>query len=246
MRRLSIAAFSALNLLVSMAAAQSTAPAVAEVFGAAFTCPDANTNNDSRECATHLLRHVRAKVAEMFVTQHGLNATSAELERLTSYNQAFERHDRSQRARKLAELEARLADEALPPSERSRLEAFRDTLSRLARYEAETDAGTEPVAPLDEKTLRGYIETAKLNAALYARYGGTIGITAYGPYAHGAMRALILEHMQRGTIRILDSSIAAHFLAALETPPRLIHTDGEPDFTPFWERSIPPSYMRDY
>jgi len=224
------------------AAAQSEVPPVASVFGAPIRCSDLKAQ-DPVSCAAGLVRYVHAKVAAAFIARHRLQATSGELERLKDYNRAFERHDRSQRARKLAELETRLASGTLAPNERAWLEEFHATLLRMARYEADLDAGIETREPVEEATLRGWIETAKLNAALYAQYGGSIGIEPYGPYAHGAMRTLIQDHVERGDIHLLDAVVAQRFVAALEAPPRMAHTGGEPDFTPFWERPIPPSYM---
>ena len=248
MKRRAVLGTVALGLLSVFAVAshaQSPAGApTAQVFGVPFECRDAIADRTA-DCASALLIQVRARVAQAFVAQYGLEATGAELARLQAYNRSFERHDRSQRARKLAELQTRLAAEGLAPSERERLEAFRTVLLRLAHYEADVDAGIEPRVVPDEQTLRGWIETAKLNAALYAKYGGTIGLAPYGPYAHGAMRMLIAEHVARGDIRILDAAVAARFFAALDAPPRLAHTGGEPDFTPFWERPIPPSYLSD-
>lgn len=229
-------------LFASAAAAQSSAAPAAWVFGIALDCRDLEAH-DPAGCAGGLLRYVRAEVARHFIARNGLEATVAELERLTDYNQAFAHHDRSQRKRKLAELAARLASDALDAGERARLEAFRAVLLRLAAYESDLDAGVETRAPIGEETLRGWIETVKLNQALYARYGGTIGIETYGPYAHGAMRRLIVEHVEKGEVRILDVALAERFFAALDAPPRLAHTGGEPDFTPFWERPLVPSYL---
>ena len=231
-------------LAVTVHAQSAGSTPTAHVFGVSFECREA-PDDRTADCASALLSHVRGRVAQAFVAQNGLEATSAELERLQAYNRAFERHDRRQRARKLAELDTRLAAGGLTPSEQERLEAFRAVLLRLARYEADVDAGIEPRVLADELTLRNWIETAKLNAALYAKYGGTIGVAAYGPYAHGAMRTLIAEHVARGDVRILDEVVATRFFAVLDAPPRLAHSGGEPDFTPFWERPIPPSYLPD-
>ena len=228
--------------LLTAAAAQSEAPAVALVFAAAIRCSDVQAH-DPPSCATGLLNYVRTKVGAAFIARHSLQATSEELERLRDYNRTFERHDRTQRDRKLAELEARLATETLAPRERAWLEGFRAVLLRMARYEADLDAGIETRESVDDGTLKSWIEMAKLNATLYARYGGSIGLAPYGPYAHGAMRTLIAEHVGRGDIRILDPVIAERFVTVLEAPPRLAYTGEEPDFTPFWERPIPPSYM---
>lgn len=232
-----------LALIATAALAQPGAP-VARVFGVALECADLGADGPSA-CAARLLRHVRARAGREFVARNALDATDAELERLGEYNRAFERHDRSQRKRKLAELDARLAADSLAPGERAWLEEFRGVLQRLARRDADIDAGVRVREPIDERTLRGWIETAKLNAALYAKYGGIVGLAAYGPYAHGAIRALIDEHIERGDIRILDAAVAERFFAALAAPPRLAYTEGEPDFTPFWERPIPSSYVAD-
>ena len=241
-QRLDLLLCGILSLLSPAAAAQPEAPAVAWVFDAAVRCSDFAAN-DPASCAGGLLQHVRAKVAATFIARHRLEATDGELKRLKDYSRTFERHDRSHRARKLAELEARLATETLAPNERTWLEDFRAVLLRMAEYEADIDAGIEKREPVDEETLRRWIETGKLNAALYARYGGSIGLAPYGPYAHGAMRTLIAQHVERGDIRILDPVVADRFIAVLAAPPRLAHTGGEPDFTPFWDRPIPPSYM---
>lgn len=244
MRPLNLAGLALLTLVALPCAGQPVAVPVAQVFGAAFECRGVE-GDEPAACASALLRYVRSKVGAAFIAENGLAATPAELERLLAFNRAFERHDRSQRARKLAELETRLAADTLAAAERRRLETFHAILSRLASFEADVDAGVEPGAPVDERRLRGWIETAKLNQALYAKYGGSVGIAAYGPYAHGAMHALIREHVAQGNIRVLDPAVAAHFSAALDAPPPLMHTGGAPDFTPFWERPIPPSYMPD-
>jgi hypothetical protein len=233
-----------LCLIGSGALAQSVETPKVLVFGAEMYCRSPQAN-EPMACATELLRHVRYAVAREFIARHGLGATSAELTRLVEYNRAFERHDRAQRARKLRELEARLATNQLASTERSRLEEFRRILARMARFEADVDAGIETRETLAETTLQSWIETAKLNAALYARYGGVVGIAAYGPYAHGAFHALIAEHIERRDIQFLDDVIATSFSAALDAPPQMVHTQGAPDFKPFWERPLSPSYLPD-
>jgi hypothetical protein len=226
-------------LLSAAVWAQTGAPVIAKVFGAEVRC----AQRSPERCAAALFERAREQAARRFIAGHALSATEAELRRLNDYNREFERHDRSQRARKLAELDARLADPALVPEERTRLTRFRDVLERLARYEADVDAGREQREPIAEDTLRDWIEAAKLQAALYRRYGGVVGIAAHGPYAHGALRALIGEHLLQGDIEIYDPAVAAELQKALRAPPRIAHDPTPPDFTPFWERPIPASYF---
>jgi len=224
------------------AQSQPTMP-VARIMGVAFACADLG-DSDPRNCARALLHHARQRVEQDYIERRGLTATPEELAAVEAYNAAFERHDRDQRARKLVELQGRLANTALAPGERERLLAFRDILVRLARFDADVDAGTEQRTTVPMQTLRHWVERAKLEHVLHAQYGGVVGVAAFGPYAHGARIALIEEHMGRGDIELLDAEIARLFNADLRVMPAIVHDASAPDFTPFWQRPIPAaSYM---
>jgi hypothetical protein len=242
MRSLMLITASWLIVTAFQALAQPGELPVALVFGDEIHCSDLRAH-EPRACAAALLRRVHVQVIRDFVEKNALNATPVELNRLVEYNRAFERHDRAQRGHKLAELKTRLASDSLTADERKRLERFRDVLMRLADFEADVDAGTEAREPIAPEILRGWVETAKVNALLYSRYGGIVGVMAYGPYAHGALAKLIAEYLECGAIQVLDASVAGFFQAALLAPPRIVHPEGAPDFTPFWERPITPSYI---
>ena len=242
MRSLILITASWLIITGCQALAQPGEPPAALVFGDEIRCSDFRAH-EPRACAAALLRRVHVQIMRDFAEQNALNATPVELNRLAEYNRAFERHDRAQRGHKLVELETRLASESLSTDERKRLENFRDVLIRLADFEADVDAGTEAREPIAPEILRGWVETVKANALLYSRYGGIVGVMAYGPYAHGALAKLTAEYMERGAIRVLDANVANFFQVALQAPPRIVHPKGEPDFTPFWERPITPSYI---
>ena len=231
-----------LTLAASDVLGQADERPVARVFGEEIRCSELRAR-EARACAVALLRRVQVQVIREYVEHNALNATPVELERLAEYNRAFERHDRTQRGRKLVELETRLVNDSLTADERRRLENFRDTLTRLAAYEADVDAGIEEREPIDTEVFRGWVESAKVNALLYSQYGGIVGLMAHGPYAHGALTRPIAEHIECGSVEILDARVATFFQAALRAPPRMVHPQGEPDFTPFWERPIAPSYI---
>jgi hypothetical protein len=228
-------------LIVAPSAARSDA-VVARVLGDDLSCQSLGAFEPA-PCVRALLRYVRTRVEQDFIQRRGLAATPAEVDALLAYNLAFERHDRAQRTRKLAEIELRLARADTPGEERGRLSAFRDVLLRLASFEADVDAGTEQREPIPLASLRAWIEAAKLNTILYATYGGAVGLLPSGPYAHGARAALVAEYIERGEVVLLDADIGRKFMQALQAPPRLLHPGGVPDFTPFWERPIPPSYL---
>jgi len=234
-----LAAAVALNC--SPALAQSAV--IARIDGREVHC-SASDEQRHQGCAEMLLGVARANAEEEFIVRHGLRATEAEVAELVAYNRAFEVHDRNQRARKLDDLETRLAA-STDATERDRLARFRTVLIRLARYEADVDAGLEERVVAPAETLRRWIETFKLNAALYRVYGGTVGLNAAGPYAHGAKAALVADYVATHSVEFVDEEIARRFHAILAAPPRLTFTGGAPDFTPYWKRPIRASYIAD-
>ena len=237
-----LAAAAAGTLTCAAAVAQPSA-VVALRSEQEIECPVTGARRD-RACAQMLLQIVRARAQEEFIVRHQLRATDSELAELEAYDRAFKTHDRSQRARKLTELDERLAV-ATDPAEVARLHEFRAVLARLARYEADIDAGVEEKPTLSPDVLRRWIEGWKLDVALYAKYAGTVGLTSAGPYAHGAKAALVVEYMRIHPVDFADKAIERHFREALVAPPRFLFTGETPDFTPFWKRPIPPSYVVD-
>jgi hypothetical protein len=125
------------------------------------------------------------------------------------------------------------------------LTEFREVLVRLARYEADVDAGTEERVAAPLELMRRWVEDAKLNAALHRRYGGTVGLLAAWPYAHGARQALVRHYLANGKVEILHAGVRQYFDAVLAAPPQVAFQGTHPDFTPYWKRPIPPSYMTD-
>jgi hypothetical protein len=245
MRRLRAAAYAGLIVIGTAAGVGAEAPAdaaPASVLGVELRC-DAYMQAFARACAEILLRRIRARVEQDYLQREGLVATPEEVAELQAYNAAFERHDREQRTRKLAEIEVRLQTAQSDSVERERLLAFRVILQRLAGFEADLDAG---IVQRDEpplEALRFLIETTKLDASLHARYGGSVGIASSGPYAHGARAALIEDYLARSLVIVHDPQLAQVLQRALRTPPKMAHRGGDPDFTPYWRRPIPASYV---
>lgn len=196
-------------------------------------------------CARHLLQRVRTEAERDYVAREALHATAMEIEAVRTYDLAFRLHDRSQRARKLVELDQRLADPELAMAERLRIEEFRTVLRRLAQYETDVESGAEPRIDQSAEQIGHWVEQSKLDAALYRLYGGVIGINAAGPYAHGARAALVLDYLSVHPIEFVDKAVEAAFWRLLDAAPLIVFRGNEPDFTPFWQRAIPASYMPD-
>jgi hypothetical protein len=88
-----------------------------------------------------------------------------------------------------------------------------------------------------------WIEQTKLDAALYRRYGGIVGLKAAGAYAHSARAQLVADYMRAENIELPNEEVERHLLAALWAPPLIVYRGAAPDFTPFWKRPLVPSYV---
>ncbi len=229
-------------LLPVRGATEAPTALVARIDGEAVRCLAPVSEHD---CARTVLQSLQGRAQRAYIVRHGLQATDAEIQALRSYNRAFEAHDRNQRARKLRELEARLSDVALSAEDRTRLQNFRAILVRLARYEADVDAGLEQIEPVPEEALKHWVERSKLDQALYRQYGGIVGVAASGLYPHGARAALVIDYLADCDCDFIDHRLEPRVRAALADSPRMVFRGAMPDFTPFWKRAIEPSYMRD-
>jgi hypothetical protein len=188
---------------------------------------------------------VWGRAARHYVEQNGLDATAGEVAELAAYHREFERRDRAQRARKLEELNQRLAAGGLDAGQREWLEAFRAVLARLARHETGIDS--HPGLDAEEQSARfgPVVEQWKTLASLYGRYGGVVALTRFGPDPQGARRALIEDYERQGLIRFRDAAWRERLLARLAAPPAIVIPVAEVNFTPYWQRPIPASYFPD-
>ena len=216
---------------------------VATVLDTSITRSDLAAVTDDRTPARKLLALIWDQVAPHYISNHGLKATDAEIAELGAYDRRFETMDRSQRARKLDELDQRLRDEALDADERAYLQDFRATLQRLARYDAERDK--EPPADPGRQSAgyAAWIEMWKMNKAIYQEYGGVVARTQFGPDPHGARAALLRDYEEKGLLSITDAGLRAQAREMLAASPMNAIPPDRVDFTPYWKRPIPPSYL---
>lgn len=191
------------------------------------------------------LKLIWPRIAGHYVAGQGLAATPAEMEEVLAYHREFERRDRAQRARKLEELDRRLAMDSLGAEERAWLQEFQATLQRLASYDLEQDR----MPPQDRDQLQVFlaqwVEMWKVNRAIFERYGGVVALSRLGPSPHGARAALIADYERRGLLEFADAELRERVYATLEHPPSMVVPPDRVDFTPYWKRPIPPSYFPD-
>jgi len=184
-------------------------------------------------------------VSRHYIEQSELNATREEIAEVLDFEREFERRDRAQRARKLDELDRRLAGGELEPAERVWIEEFRAVLARLAQSDLENDRAPAPDPERQAAQHAQWIELWKVSRALYEQYGGIVALTHFGPFPHGARVALLEDYERRGLLQFSDAQLRERLFALLATRPQMTLAPGQVDFTPFWKRPIPPSYFPD-
>ncbi len=238
----------AIGLRAALALVQAAplgAQEVAQVLGVAIDRSELPVAEGPAAELGRLYDRVWQAVSRYYVRQNGLEATPEETAEVLAYEREFERRDRDQRARKLEELDRRLAGEGLEPAERARLEDFRATLARLAQSDDESDREPPPDPQRGAEQRAQWIEMWKMNGALYRQYGGIVALTRFGPYPHGARLALIADYERRGLLRFSDLQLRERLLEMLAARPSIVLAPEQVDFTPFWKRPIPPSYFPD-
>ncbi len=229
-------------LLVGTTAAQEAAQ-VATVLGVAITRGELDAVADDRPRSRKLLAMVWDRIAPDYIAKRGLRATPAEIAELAAYDEEFDARDRSQRARKLAELNRRLAIDDLSPAERARLEDFRATLARLARHDEQRAREPLPDPAQRAAFYAPWIEMWKMNRALYEEYGGVVALTRFGHDPHGARAALLKDYERDGLLQITDPVLRDQVNAVLDAKPSVVVQSEKVDFTPYWKRPIPASYF---
>jgi len=231
-------------LLVGTTQAQEAAR-VATVLGVDITRGELDAVADDRPRSRKLLAMVWDRIAPHYIARRGLRATPAEIAELAAYDEEFDARDRLQRARKLAELNRRLASDDLGPAERARLKDFRATLTRLARYDEQRAREPLPDAAQQAAFYAPWIEMWKMNRAIYEEYGGVVALTRFGHDPHGARAALLKDYERNGLLQITDPVLLEQVNAVLDAKPSVVVPPEKVDFTPYWKRPIPASYFPD-
>ena len=227
-------------------AGPAAAEEVARVLGVAIDRSELQAGGAGADLQlSKLYERLWSGLSRHYIEQHRLTATPREITELADYEREFDRKDRAQRARKLVELDQRLSAPDLPAEKRMRLQEFRDTLERLAKSDAAGDAEPPPDEALESARRGQWIEFWKLDRALYEEYGGTVALTRFGPFPHGARLALFEDYERRGLLGFSDARLRERLMALLAAPPPIPLAEGKVDFTPYWKRPIPPSYFPD-
>ncbi len=218
---------------------------VAIVLGTSINREDIARATGELAQTRRLYELVWRRVVPHYVAQNGIAVTEVELAEAEAYHREFERKDRAQRARKVSELNERLAAAGLKADDRAWLEEFRAVLVRLARRDDEHDRTPPAGTAQRTRLLASWIEMWKMNRSLYQEYGGIVTLTTSGLDPQGARAALIADYERRGLLQFADAGARERLFALLTARPPVVIAPGEVDFTPYWKRPIPPSYFPD-
>jgi len=235
----------AAGLLALASAGAPAAEVVATVLSQVITREEIAVTEGEQARDIKLYDLVWRRVSRHYIDVQGLAATSVEIAEALEYHREFAARDRVQRARKLVELNERLAADELKLDERARLEEFRKVLTRLAQHDAEQDRLPPPDPAGQGQVLIPWIEQWKMNKALYEQYGGVVALTRFGLDPHGARAALLADYERRDLVRFSDAAQRERVFAWLNRRPSMVTRPEEVDFTPYWKRPIPPSYFPD-
>ena len=128
-----------LAAVLCAAAAAQDGERIASVLAQDITRGELAADANDLSRTLQLLELIWRRIVPHYVAQQGLAATAAEVAEVAAYDREFVHKDRSQRARKLEELNQRLGKDGLSSTERAWLEEFRAVLQRLTQNDLDLE-----------------------------------------------------------------------------------------------------------
>lgn len=179
---------------------------------------------------------ISREVARDYIEKNNLTATDEEVSEFQKYMERSKAQDRIRRQKKLEELDKKLKNGNISSKEKER----RATLLSLAAHDKrEAEMNYKPTAKEMRSVAEPWIEKWKFNKSIYEKYGGTVGITKFGPEPVGSVKRLLEDYEKQGKIVIHDENLRREFWKRLSTPPKFTAKPDEIDFTPYWKKPIP-------
>ena len=191
--------------------------------------------NPLDELRTRIMR----EIAQDYIKKNNLKATDEEIREFQEYQDRSIAQNRIERRKELAELDKKCQDTSLSSTEKEQTENRRATLIHLASIEKRLEEMSCKPTTEDLRKIAGpWIEGWKFNKSIYDKYGGTVGMTKFGPEPAGAAKCLLEDYEKQGKIIIHDEDLKREFWQRLSLPPELAAQPEEIDFTPYWKQSL--------
>jgi hypothetical protein len=183
---------------------------------------------------------ITREVERDYIDKNNLKATDEEIREFQEFQDRFMAQDRIRRQKRLVELEEKLKDPKLSPSERERDEKSRATILSLAKHEKQLDQMGMKLPESQYRSVAGpWVEGWKFNKSIYEKYGGTVSITKFGPDPVGATKSLLEEYEKEGNVLVFDENLRSNFWKRLALPPQITAKPEDIDFVPYWKKPIP-------
>lgn len=187
-----------------------------------------------------LLVKIEREITRDYIEKNNLKATDEEIREFKAFQDRFMAKNRIERQAQLAALDKQLQDPKLGPKEKEQTENSRAILLRLAVHDKQRDEMNYKPTIEELREIAGpWIEGWKFNKSIYDTYGGTVGITKFGPDPVGAIKCLLENYEKQGKLVIYDDDLRHEFWKRLSLPPKLTAKPEEVDFIPYWKK--PPS-----
>lgn len=179
----------------------------------------------------YIFKMVRAD----FIDKNGLKATDDEILEMQESQDQFMMQDKKDRIKRLEEINRKLKNTSLSKEEKKNLEDYQQTLQNLDEFDKEEEKIKYKASIVELRKINApWIEIWKFNKAAYQKYGGTVGITKFGPVPAGAIKSLLEDYRKQGYFEIYEQSLNKAFWKKYSEEPEIIAKPGQIDFTPFW------------
>lgn len=171
-----------------------------------------------------------------YIGRKKLQATDKEIEELLAYQKKFIKKDKADKRKELKEIRKKLKDPKLVDPGRKKLEERGKLLEDLERYSKYFQSKQEYTKEQKRGLYAPFVETWKLNRALYEQYGSTVTAGKYGQDPTGAKIALYREYEKIGLLKIMDKELEKEFWSLIQPRKKSIIPPEKVDFTPFWKK----------
>ena len=174
-------------------------------------------------------------VARQRIDAKGLKATPEDLREMRDFMQKSEEERRKRRPQEMKDIERRLASDGVPEDERKNLESRVKVLRSLADNDQWQADHPEEARKSFERVNSPWIESSKLDDALYREFGGVVAITKFGQVPTGARAMLLRQQAKEGKLTFADAVLENLFWAEVEARPRMVAAPDKVDLRPFWK-----------
>ncbi|MFH1368974.1 MAG: hypothetical protein ABII64_07600 [Elusimicrobiota bacterium] len=171
-----------------------------------------------------------------YIRTKELRATDGEVRELEKYQREFMKRKSKERKEELKEIRKALKDASLDAKKRGKLEEEKKLLENLEKHEIYFKKTKKSSKEENRAVYAPWVESWKLNKAVYEQYGGDVEMTKFGPNPVRAKEALLKEYKKQGLIQIFDDNLDKAYWESLSQKPEIVVPPEEVDFTPHWKK----------